>query len=118
MKVNDPLMEEKEISIEYLVASEQFQKYCLSPDSESIKYWEQWLIDNSEHKEILIEAKKWVVSLANQASESEIKSEYHRFTAQVRKLQPGLTKSKILRPSRALIGIAATFSHFICGLFI
>ncbi len=70
-------MNKNKITIESLVASDAFQKYCLAPDPADIQYWENWLTNNKQDQAIFYQAKELVNTLSFQITDDEIKNEYH-----------------------------------------
>lgn len=70
-------MNKNKITIESLVASDAFQKYCLAPDVADIQYWENWLTKNEQDQAIFYQAKELVNTLSFQMTDEEIKHEYH-----------------------------------------
>lgn len=69
-------MNKNKITVESLVASDAFQKYCLAPEQTDIQYWENWVKANQEEQEVFYQAKELVHTLSFQLAEEEIQNEF------------------------------------------
>ncbi|MEO0898582.1 MAG: FecR domain-containing protein [Bacteroidota bacterium] len=71
-------------SIESLIASESFQRYCFKSSQGDMEYWEKWKIENPDKIDLLLEAEKWVMATASLVEAKETQEE-------LKKLQQKLT---------------------------
>ena len=121
-------MNQNQITIESLVASEAFQKYCLSPEAEDLKYWENWLNQNQQSHTVFYQAKELVKALTFQLNEDEIRDEYQSLQlkfnldqlSDVESKETSNTPSKKLKPFRKrtwITRIAAIFLFLVIALF-
>ena len=111
-------MQEPSTTVASLVASESFQRYCLSPSEADREYWEQRAKTEPELVPLMEEAKKLVLALASQVSEADIRQAYQELQTQL----PVKEAATIpLRPKgRTWIrwaGVAATFLVLVSGLW-
>lgn len=106
------------MTVASLAASEHFQNHCLNPTAQTIRYWDNWLVQHPEHQAIFKEAKEIVQSLALEPSESEIKNAFQNFRTEVEKRQGG-AETKLIAISnhrkpknnkRKFIAIAASIA--------
>ena len=81
-------MNKNKITIESLVASDAFQKYCLAPDTSDIQYWEKWLKSNHQEQEIFYQAKEMVKSLSFQIADEEIQNEFQSLRSKLNQTTP------------------------------
>lgn len=81
-------MNRNKITVESLVASDAFQKYCLAPEQSDIQYWENWLKSNHKEKEVFYQAKKLVNSLSLQLVDEEIQDEFQSLQSKLHQVTP------------------------------
>ncbi len=104
------------MTVTSLVASEDFQNYCLSPTGESVDYWETQLTQHPEYLPVFDEAKALVLSLNMELSDKEVAEAFLDFKQVVDKKQKnGETKLRALSKKqpprskrRTIIAVAAT----------
>ncbi len=107
-------MQNNIITVESLCASEKFQKYCLAPGPKDTLYWDQWLMENSEHNATFEQAKQMLQQLSFHISEDEISDELDKLNAKlpsIKKAVPQKTRRRIFFKivAAASILLLATF---------
>jgi len=104
------------MTVASLVASEDFQNYCLNPTAQSVQYWEKQLVQYPEQQAVFEEAKVLVLSLAMEPSNKEVAEAFLDFKQVIDKKQRN-EKTKLIALSkkqapkskrRTIIAVAAT----------
>jgi len=114
-------MNRNKITIESLVASDTFQKYCLAPEQSDIQYWEDWLKSNHQEKEIFYQAKELVNSLSLQLADEEIQDEFQSLQSKLNQSAPQKKVSEdrvIIHPTKVKSLQRRSFIFRIAGIFL
>lgn len=110
------MQKNEEISLPDLIASEQFQKYCLSPDKADIAHWKQWQQNHPDDLPVFNDAKNWVLGLSIQLSDGEIEDAFQQVLNQT--ASTTLSQNKPRPFFRPWMGIAASILVLCASLFL
>lgn len=65
-------------TVEKLISDHSFVNYCLSKSAEDSTFWDRWLEQNPEHREVTDKARQMVLLLVDQPTEDEFQIERTR----------------------------------------
>lgn len=110
-------MDLKEVTVESLVASERFQRFCIHATEEEVVFWEGCLKQYPEKTEMFAEARKIVLALSIELSNEEVVDEFLRFKQKLneQQQQPNsklvviTRKNKTRKRPKIWKGLVATF---------
>ncbi|MEL6674445.1 MAG: FecR domain-containing protein [Bacteroidota bacterium] len=105
------MINEPDINVASLVASESFQAYCLKTDSPEGHQWSDWISSHPESRPIIEEARNMVIDLHLHLSEEEISAAYAQFSSRAK----AAAAIKKFPPFRRWAAIAATFLLLAAG---
>ncbi|MEM7656614.1 MAG: FecR domain-containing protein [Bacteroidota bacterium] len=111
-------MHEFSTTVASLVASEAFQRYCLSPSKEDLAHWEQRSQTEPELIPLIEEARQLVLTLASQVSEQDIQVAYRQLESQLDRTESApVPLRKDRRTWLRWAGVAATVLLLMSGIW-
>jgi len=115
-------MNRKLTTVESLIANEQFQNFCLAPDAEQMKFWNDWLAANPIMQAEFEEARALVLSMSTQVTSKEVGEEFNRFQEKINqqhaiKHKPGRRKLLSFFARAAAVGLILGTSFWIWNSF-
>ena len=117
LHLNQKNMNPADVTVEALVASEQFQNYCRKTNEADIAYWEKWLKANPTYLLQVEQARQLVLALATEISDEEVTEAFFRFKQAVKKeqktietkLYPVTRQTRTNSSKRRWLSLAVTF---------
>lgn len=106
-------MNQNNISVESLTADEHFQRFCLVPTDSDRRYWETWVVQNTQHHGAYLEAMDLVRNLGLQPNSEEILGELEKLRMGIKETQQPVVQ---INRRRSLLGIAAVFLMLIMAV--
>ncbi|WNJ19696.1 FecR domain-containing protein [Pontibacter sp. G13] len=101
-------MNDSDISVTALVASEAFQRFCLNPTPEDKAHWEAWMKEEAGRPEMVDEAKCLILDLSEMPSSEDVKLEWNRLKAELPGWEQPVAKTRNLWSRKTWIGVAAS----------
>ncbi len=99
-------MNKNNISVESLAADEHFQRFCLAPNDSDRRYWENWVVQNTQHHVAYLEAMNLVRNLGLQPNSEEILGELEKLRVGIKETQKPVVQ---IDSRRSLLRMAAVF---------